>query len=169
MQLNSSISIVDRANAIVSKVGSREPEDIAERLGIKIMPVHFTRQKGVYKVIERNRFIFIKDDLCPEMRKIVLLHEIGHDVLHRGEAKTFQEFNIFDMKDDRMEYEANSFAAEVALPDEEILDFIYRGCDIEMIAKCMNSDINLVALKVANFNRIGHSFRLQDNKADFLK
>ena len=103
MQLNSSISIVDRANAIVSKVGSREPEDIAERLGIKIMPVHFTRQKGVYKVIERNRFIFIKDDLCPEMRKIVLLHEIGHDVLHRGEAKTFQEFNIFDMKDDRME------------------------------------------------------------------
>ncbi len=169
MQLNSSINIMDKANKLIRKVGSREPEDIAKQLGIIIMPVPFTKQKGVYKVIERNRFIFIKEDLCPEMRKIVLLHEIGHDVLHRGEAKMFQEFNIFDMKNDRMEYEANSFAAEVALSDEKILEYIYQGCDIGVIAKCMNSDINLVALKVANFNRRGYSFRQQDDKTDFLK
>jgi Zn-dependent peptidase ImmA (M78 family) len=104
------------------------------------MQVLFTRQIGVYKVIERNRFIFIKEDLCQEMRKIVRLHEIGHDVLHRGKAKMFQEFNIFDMKKNRMEYEANRFAAEVALPDEKILSYIYQGCDIGAIAKCMNSD-----------------------------
>lgn len=169
MRLNSSIGIVDKANKIVRKVGSREPEDIAEQLGIMIMPVRFTRQKGVYKVIERNRFIFIKEDLCPEMRKIVLLHEIGHDVLHKGEAKMFQEFNIFNMKNNRMEYEANSFAAEVALPDEEVLKYIYQGYDIGMVAKCMGSDINLVALKVANFNRRGYSFRPQDSRNDFLK
>lgn len=52
----------------------------------------------------------------------------------------FQEFNIFDMKKNRMEYEANRFAAEVALPDEKILSYIYQGCDIGAIAKCMNSD-----------------------------
>ena len=38
-----------------------------------------------------------------------------------------------------------------------------------MIAKCMSSDINLVALKVANFNRRGYDFRLQDSRSDFLK
>ena len=124
MHLNSAIDIVDRANKIVRKVGSREPADIADYMGIIIMPVPFTKQKGVYKVIERNRFIFIKEDLCPEMRKIVLLHEIGHDVLHRGETKMFQEFNIFNMKNNRMEYEANSFAAEIAFPDEEILKYV---------------------------------------------
>lgn len=169
MLLNSSMSIVDKANKIVKKVGSRGPEEIAQQLGILIMPVHFTKQKGVYKVIERNRFIFIKEDLCPEMRKIVLLHEIGHDVLHRGEARMFQEFNIFNMKNNRMEYEANSFAAEIALPDEEVLEYVQDGCDIEMIAKCMGSDINLVALKVANFNRRGYGFRPQDSRSDFLK
>jgi Zn-dependent peptidase ImmA (M78 family) len=169
MQLNSSISIVNKANRLVKKAGSREPEDIADYLGIIIIPVPFTVQKGVYKVIERNRFIFIKEDLCPEMRKIVLLHEIGHDILHRREAKLFQEFNIFDMKNNRMEYEANSFAAEIALPDEEILEYVQNGYDIEMIAKCMNSDINLVALKVANFNRRGYNFNLQDSRSDFLK
>lgn len=169
MQLNSSISIVNKANRLVKKAGSREPEDIADYLGIIIIPVPFTVQKGVYKVIERNRFIFIKEDLCPEMRKIVLLHEIGHDILHRREAKLFQEFNIFDMKNNRMEYEANSFAAEIALSDEEILEYVQNGYDIEMIAKCMNSDINLVALKVANFNRRGYNFNLQDSRSDFLK
>ena len=43
----------------------------------------FAKQKGAYKVIERNRFIFIKKDLHPVMHDIVLLHEIGHDTLHR--------------------------------------------------------------------------------------
>ncbi len=169
MHLNSAVDIVDRANKIVRKVGSREPAKIAEQLGIIIIPVAFSKQKGVYKVIERNRFIFIKEDLCPEMRKIVLLHEIGHDVLHRGEAKVFQEFNIFDMKNDRMEYEANCFAAEIALPDNEVLEYVEYGYDIEMIAKYMNSDINLVALKVANFNRRGYNFHLQNSRSDFLK
>lgn len=169
MQLNRSINIVDKANKIIKTVGSREPENIAEHLGIIIMPVHFTKQKGVYKVIERNRFIFVKDDLCPEMRKIVLLHEIGHDVLHKGEAKMFQEFSVFDMKNNRMEYEANSFAAEVALPDEEVLEYLYEGYDIETVAQYMRSDVNLVALKVANLNRRGYDFCLQDSKSNFLK
>ena len=56
------------------------------------------------------------------MEKIVLLHEIGHDTLHRDEATKvggFKEFEIFDMKDSRMEYEANLFAAQISLPDAD--------------------------------------------------
>ena len=40
----------------------------------------------------------------------MLWHEIGHDILHRQEAVAaggFKEFNIFDMRENRMEYEAN--------------------------------------------------------------
>ena len=129
MQLNSSICIMDKANHIVKAAGSREPELIADYLGIIIMPVDFAKQKGVYKEIERNRFIFIKKDLCPEMHRTVLLHEIGHAVLHRNEAKLFSDLNLFHMKNDRMEYEANCFAAEVALPDDEVL-IIYRKASI---------------------------------------
>lgn len=87
MYLNRSVDIIKKANRIVRAAGSRDPERIAEHLGITIIPCAFSRQEGIYKVIKRNRFIFIKDDLCPEMRKIVLLHEIGHDVLHRGKQR----------------------------------------------------------------------------------
>ncbi len=140
MQLNSSICIMDKANHIVKAAGSREPELIADYLGIIIMPVDFTKQKGVYKEIERNCFIFIKKDRCPEMHRIVLLHEIGHAVLHRNEAKLFSDLNLFHMKNDRMEYEANCFVAEVALPDDEVLNYIQEGFDMEQIAKAMNTD-----------------------------
>ena len=47
MQLNSSMDIVDRAKKLVKKVGSRDPEEIAAQLRIIIVPVPFTRQKGI--------------------------------------------------------------------------------------------------------------------------
>ena len=84
-------------------------------------------------------------------------------------AGGFQEFNIFDMSDRRMEYEANIFAAQISLPDEEILEYIWQGYDVGQIAGTMYSDINLVALKVAELNRQGYSSRLQEVRGDFLK
>lgn len=57
----------------------------------------FNEQRGAYKVLMRNRFIFIKNDLHPVMENIVLLHELGHDALHREEATKvggFKEFEI---------------------------------------------------------------------------
>ena len=43
------------------------------------MYLPFSKQRGAYKVIMRNRFMFIKDNLHPVMENIVLLHELGHD------------------------------------------------------------------------------------------
>jgi hypothetical protein len=47
------------------------------------------------------------------------------------------------------------FAAQVALPDEENLEYIYGGYDVGQIARAMCSDINLVALKVSELNTRG--------------
>ncbi len=116
MYLNKAADIVAKANAIVQKTGSRDAEKIASQLGIIILSCNFSKQKGVYKVIKRDRFIFVKEDLCPELRNIVLLHKTGHDVLHRKEALTFQKFNIFDVRGGRMEYEANSFPQRYPFP-----------------------------------------------------
>ena len=168
MQLNSSESIIARADRLVRRAGSRDPDRLAEEAGILVRPAPFVKQKGVYKIIERNRFVFLKEDLDPVMRNIVLLHEIGHDVLHRREVSQFREFNLFDMKENRMEYEANLFAAQIMLPDEEILEYIYLGYDAQQIARIMNSDINLVALKGSDLIRRGYSFRDLEHKNDFL-
>ena len=144
------LEIVQTANRLVDTLGTRDPHRIARELGIEVIPMNYKRQRGAYKVILRNRFIFIKNDLHPAMESIVMLHEIGHDVLHRKEAVKaggFKEFNIFNMQESRMEYEANVFASQVSLDDEEILEYIRYGYDIQQIASAMHSDTNLVALK----------------------
>ena len=73
------------------------------------------------------------------------------------------------MRENRMEYEANLFAAQLMLPDDEIKEYIYRGYDVQQIARAMRSDINLVAIKVAELNRQGCCFREQEFRSDFLK
>ena len=73
--------IVKKANKIVDLCGTRDPHKIARELGVEILYYPFNRQRGAYKVIMRNRFMFIKNDLHPVMEKIVLLHELGHDSL----------------------------------------------------------------------------------------
>ena len=166
------LEIVQTANRLVDTLGTRDPHKIASDLGIEVVPVDFRRQRGAYKVLMRNRFIFIKNDLHPVMENIVMLHEIGHDVLHRKEAVKaggFKEFNIFDMRESRMEYEANIFTAQVSLADDEILEYISQGYDVQQIARAMYSDINLVALKADALMLQGYNLRPQEYRKEFLK
>lgn len=162
------VKIVDN---LIKQHETRDPYRIAKDLNIYILYRNFTQQRGAYKVILKNRFIFLQNDLPPVTEQIVLWHEIGHDVLHRNEAVKaggFKEFNIFDMRDNRMEYEANVFAAQASLPDETILEYIQRGYDIQQIARSMDSDINLIALKVDTLISQGYPLRRQEHKNDFL-
>lgn len=166
------LEIVQTANRLVATLGTRDPHKIANDLGIEVVPVDFRRQRGAYKVLMRNHFIFIKNNLHPVMENIVMLHEIGHDVLHRKEAVKaggFKEFNIFDMRESRMEYEANIFTAQVSLADDEILEYISQGYDVQQIARAMYSDINLVALKADALMLQGYNLRPQEYRKEFLK
>ena len=106
------------------------------------------------------------------MENIVLLHELGHDALHREEATKvggFKEFEIFNMRDNRMEYEANLFAAQISLSDEDFLELAERGYDTQQIARTLNSDINLVALKADTLISQGYRLRQQEHCNDFLR
>lgn len=163
---------ISAANRIYRTYEHRRTEHIAKEMGILIIPTPFKKQKGAYKVIERQPIIFINDHLHPVVREIVFGHELGHHLLHREEAIRaggFQEFSLFDMRENRMEYEANLFAAQLMLPDDEIKELIYRGYDVQQIAKAMRSDINLVAIKVSELNRHGCCFREQEYHNKFLK
>ena len=158
--------------SLVKKYGTRDPFELADYLGISVMECgHFGPLKGMYRVILKNRFIFINRDLEPQMKRIVCAHELGHDQLHRSLAteKAIHEFMLYDMTSE-MEYEANIFAASVLLDDKELADYIYTyNYSAEQIAKTMGTDINLVALKIAHLNEIGYDLRPQEYRNRFLK
>lgn len=156
--------IVKIVNKLIDRCGTRDPYKVAKELGINVIYRNFDKQRGAYKVILKNRFVFLKNGMHPVVEQIVLWHEIGHDILHRQEAVAvggFKEFNIFDMRENRMEYEANIFASQASLPDDTILEYIENGYDIQQIARAMCSDINLIALKVDTLIAQGYQLRKQ--------
>lgn len=158
--------------SLVKRFSTRDPFEIADGLGIIVMRQDsFGALKGMYRVIKRNRFILLNNDLSERMLRIVCAHEIGHDRLHQHLAKGtgLQEFMLYDMQT-KSEYEANIVAAEILLDTEEIRDYIleYRY-SAEQIARATNSDINLVALKIAHMNQMGYGFINQDHRSDFLR
>ncbi|MBE6551060.1 MAG: ImmA/IrrE family metallo-endopeptidase [Ruminococcaceae bacterium] len=158
------------ADKVIYECNSRDPERIARQNGIMIREVEWKEQSGAYIEMMRQPVIFVAERLDPVMRSIVIAHELGHHFLHKKEAAEsggFREFKIFDMMLNNMEYEANTFAAQLLLPDDEIKDLIYEGYDVAQIASIMNSDINLVALKVSGYIKEGSPFRKQEYKNKF--
>lgn len=74
---------------LVRRCGTRDPFQIAKELGIIVLDdcENFGQLKGMYRVVKKNRFIFLNQDLSPQTKRIVCAHEIGHDRLHRALAK----------------------------------------------------------------------------------
>ena len=106
------------------------------------------------------------------MKNIVILHEIGHDVLHRDEAVLsggFREFNIFGNLDVRMECEANIFAAQAQLPDDVFLEYVNMGYSVQQVAAAMNTDINLAEFKINILSEKGYPLGKVENNNRFLK
>lgn len=168
----STSEIVSRANKLVNMYGTRDPFQIAKRLNIIIKYCKLGRLRGAYKVINRIGIIFINEELDETEQRIVLLHELGHDRLHKTEAMVtggFKEFQIFNMTRQRMEYEANIFAAQLELDDTEFLEYSECGYDVQQIASAMNSDINLISLKADIMIAQGYRFRRQEYRNDFLR
>ena len=157
---------------LVKRCGTRDPFEIARQIGVEVLFCpDFGSMKCMYRVVRRNRFIFINDSLTPQMQHIVCAHELGHDQLHRDLAKTgaLQEFMLYDMTT-KPEYEANIVAAEILLDTDEVLDYVYHyGYTSEQIARAMGTDINLVALKVAHLAETNRGLRPVEHRSDFLK
>lgn len=165
-------TLSDVGASLVRHCGTRDPFQIAKSLGVNVLFCEgFGSLKGMYRVIKRNRFIFLNKDLSDRMLRIVCAHELGHDQLHRklAQANCLQEFMLYDMTT-RPEYEANIVAAEILIDNDELLDYIYSyHYSAEQIARAMDTDINLVALKIAHLTETGYDLRPVDHRSDFLR
>lgn len=162
---------VDAAEKLVMQHGTRDPFKIAREINVKILERgDFDKLKGMYRIILRNRFIFINSSLTEKMRKIVCAHELGHDRLHRNIAmnESLHEFSLFKF-DTRIEYEANLFAASLLLDDGDVLECCEKGFTAEQTARKLNSDENLISLKIDCLVCKGHNLSTGSHRSDFLK
>ena len=116
------------ANKLVHELHTRDPYEICNALGIYVRQHDLgTEIKAYYFYQSRIRNIVINYNVNAALQRILVAHELGHDRLHKETAmmKGFQEFELFN-RTNPTEYEANIFAAEVLIDDDELLDLFNR-------------------------------------------
>ena len=165
--------IYEKASRIVKNCGTRDTLKIATELGIYIDYINnLENLLGMYTYRYKERHILLNANMEPMIMQMVCGHEIGHDVFHRDIAKNnkaLPEFVLFDMRS-KPEYEANAFAAHLIIDDDELIEYMQQGYDVVQLAAMMNTNINLMLIKLNEMNRMGWQLNLPYvPHADFLR
>ena len=163
------VSAMERSKAIafaqgmMRRIKTTDPFELADALNIIVLLRNdFKQQKGAFKVILGQRFIFINSNLSYQMQRIVCAHEVGHALMHKHLAMNgaaLMEFEIFNITNE-CEYDANVFAAHILLNEEDIIDLAKQGDDVVKIARTLGTNVNLLLVRIAEMNRQGHNFRI---------
>ena len=104
---------------------------------------------GCYMFLKNHRYVFLNHDLSDMERRIVMAHELGHALFHRRLNCYFIRNKTLFLTD-RIEREANRFAAELLIPDDLI--YRYEGFTCRQIAYSEGLNEELLKLKFENTN-----------------
>ena len=168
------MAIKQEASRLKMKYQTDDPYEICKSMDIQVMkrPMGTNPQscKGFFLVSSRCKLIVINSDLPDTIQRIILVHELGHAVLHTNAAiSAFHEFSMFD-DTDRMEYEANVFAAEFLLSDDEVMESLEMQMDFFQTAKCLYVPPELLDFKLRILQRQGVKINAPYiARGDFLK
>lgn len=61
---------------------------------------------------------------------------------------------------DTTEYEANAFASQILLENDEVYTLAKQGYDVVTIAQMLGADINLMLIKLQEMNRLEYEFKI---------
>lgn len=163
--------ICETADALVDCFGTRDSFELADALDIDlIFSSDFQDLKGMYLFIFDMPRILINNNLPEPQQKTVCAHELGHDRLHRAEAQNhgMVDNGLINMTT-KLEREANLFAAQLLLNEAEILELMAEDRDIFEIASIMDTESDLLLIKLQIMNKNGHNFNLPYSPhSDFL-
>lgn len=115
------MTIKQKANSLARKYNSRNPLEIIKNLNVILVYYPLKDVRGFYQFFQRNNIIYIDDNLPENEQIIVCAHELGHMLLHKNSNALFMDTRTHFVTT-KYENEANTFAAELLIPDEIIVE-----------------------------------------------
>lgn len=115
------MTIKQKANSLAGKYNSRNPLEIIKNLNAILVYYPLKDVRGFYQFFQRNNIIYIDENLPENEQIIVCAHELGHMLLHKNSNALFMDTRTHFVTT-KYENEANTFAAELLIPDEIILE-----------------------------------------------
>lgn len=128
----------------VRKYDTRNPFQLAECLNVEVQIGPLGSRAGCYMFLKNHKCIFLNEDLEEHERTLVMAHELAHSIMHRKENCYFIRNKTLFLTS-KIEIEANTFAAELLIPD----DLIYEnpGMSSTQIARLVGYDEKIMEFK----------------------
>lgn len=149
--------------------------EICEALGIRIVRKPYGTKPGTVKGLfmrrSKIRVIVLNSDLPDRIQEIILFHELGHAVLHgrTNTACAFHDTAPFQEKS-QCEYEANLFAAELALSDDNVLEQLSIEASFFGAASSLCVPPELLDFKFRIMNHMGYALNIpMVSNSNFMK
>ncbi len=161
--------IIDLADALNAEYGGRDVYATAENSGIILWFRKLGNLKGFYMRENGQRYIIINKALDSAMQKTVCAHELGHDNLHRELSEAGIRDTTMFLDSNRTEREANLFAAELLISDDELLSELEYNPGIEALSYTFDVPPEVIRYKLEILNFKGYHFDLEAANSDFLK
>lgn len=143
--------VCEAAEKLKKKYDETDPFRLCELMGIILIPQSLGTApdavKGFYFEHRRIKTITVNSDLPAVIQRIILAHELGHASLHRTKTvHAFHDVWLFD-ECSAMEREANLFAAEYLLDDEDVIDTLNSDMTFFMAAASLYVPVELLDFK----------------------
>lgn len=161
--------IIDKSEEVLEEFGGSDIFETAENSGAKVWFRELGSLKGFYVFVNGCRYIVINEDLDDTTAAVVCAHELGHDMLHRELSEGGIRENTLFLDNNKTEREANLFAADILISDEEILDAITDHNDLQSLAAEMCMPVELINFKLEILNFKGYNFNCGSAGSDFLR
>ena len=133
--------------SLIKKHNTQNPFRLADALKIEYIIGSMGKCSGCYLYLKRHRCIFINEDLSDSEMHLVMAHELGHAILHRTENCYFIRNKTF-LSTAWIEREANTFAAELLIPDSLIYE--NPGMTKNQLARLAGYDEKIMEFKKIN-------------------
>ena len=129
----------------VRKYNTRNPFKLADYLGVQVIVGDLGSRSGCYMFLKNHKCIFLNENLSEFEMQVVMAHELGHAVLHRKENCYFIRNKTF-LLTSKNEIEANTFAAELLISDEVLLE--NKNYTIKQFSRLLEYSEDFVKLKI---------------------
>ena len=153
--------IIESVRKLKKKYQTNDVYEITENLKINIWEKDFGTDKDSIKALTfknvRIAYIVLNSNLPEIIKVFIIAHELGHYVLHIDDfSKAHVEKSFFGNQ--QMEIEANIFAAELLINDEEVLETFYNNEYTQyQIASMFNVPYELLAYKIMLLKHKGYT------------